>query len=70
MPPFEITTSNPAPPEISNAPQPQSLVPMNLNIDPHRDTYVIRGAAGVARATAPLGALQRRGERAGRDRSP
>lgn len=21
---------------------------MNLNIDPHRDTYVIRGAAGVA----------------------
>ena len=48
MPPFEITTSDPVPPENSNALQPQSLVPMNLNIDPHRDTYVIRGGAGVA----------------------
>ena len=47
MPPFEITTSNPVPPENNNAPQVQSLVPMNLNIDPHRDTYVISGAAGV-----------------------
>ncbi|ALO36784.1 HTH domain-containing protein [Alcaligenes faecalis] len=48
MPPFEITMSDPVPPESSNALQPQSLVPMNLNIDPHRDTYVIRGGAGVA----------------------
>jgi len=48
MPPFEITTSDPIPPEKSSALQQQSFVPMNLNIDPHRDTYVIRGGAGVA----------------------
>lgn len=47
MPPFEITTSDPVPPEKSSAQQ-QSFVPMDLNIDPHRDTYVIRGGAGVA----------------------
>ncbi|RAS14862.1 hypothetical protein DFO50_109117 [Microvirgula sp. AG722] len=52
MPPFEISTSDPVPPENSNALQPQSLVPMSLNlslnIDLHRDTYIIRGGAGVA----------------------
>lgn len=48
MPPFEITTSNPVLPEKSDALQPQSVVPINLNIDPHRDTYVIRGSGGVA----------------------
>ena len=39
---LEITTSNPVPPENSNAPQVPSPVPMNLNIDPHRDTYVMK----------------------------
>jgi predicted transcriptional regulator len=48
MPPFEITTVTPEPPERSNVPPSQPLVPSNLNIDPHRDTYVIRGGAGVA----------------------
>lgn len=47
-PPFELTTTTPVPPENPGTPQAQSPVPMNLNIDPHRDTYVIRGAAGVA----------------------
>lgn len=45
MPPFEITATAPEPPNSNPA---QSLVPMDLNINPHSDTYVIRGAAGVA----------------------
>lgn len=48
MPPFEISTSNPVPPENSNIPLVQSPMATNLNVDPYRDTYVIRGAGGVA----------------------